>query len=185
MKDTLSINPNPKKTVEYVNNQEFYDALVIYIDSCRKATQEGKERPLVSNYLAECILKIAQGMARRPNFANYSWKEEMIGDAVENCLKYIDKFDYQNYKNPFGYFSQACWYSFLGRIALEKKQSKVKREIVRWAGVDTFALQDHDETGEFTMNLQEFLAGIGDDEPTSVIKQHKDDKPGALEGFME
>ena len=178
--ETIKMPTEPRKPVEYVNNKEFYDALVAYIDECR-ANPENK--PRVTNYLGDCIIKIANGMARRPNFSNYSWKDEMKGDAIETCLRYIDNFDYVNYKNPFGYFSQICWYSFIGRITQEKKQSKIKRGLIKYANVDTFTLQQHDETGEFTMNLQEFLSSLGEEE--EEIKPRKGEvKPGPLEGFM-
>lgn len=182
IKDTRSINPNPKKTVEYLSNPDFYQALKEYKVLCDASPGE---RPTPSNYIGGCIIKIAEGMARRPNFSGYTWKDEMIGDAIETCLKYIDRFDTDNYKNPHAYFSQIVWFSFLGRIALEKKQSKIKRELVRFVDIDTFTLQAHDETGEFTLNLQEFLQGLGDD--ASDVKEEKPKKNivGPLEGFME
>ncbi len=180
MIDDRSINPNPKKTVHYLNNADFKAAL----DTYGKACIEAGEPLQVTEYIGQCIINIANGLARRPNFAGYSWREEMVGDAIETCLLAVRKFDVERGTSALSYFSQICWFSFLGRIATEKKQSRIKREIVRYAGVDTFALQGHDETGEFTLNLQEFLAGIGDDPPPpeKVIAAVK---PGLLEGFME
>lgn len=180
MIDTRSINPVQRKTVHYLNNAEFKAAL----DAYGKACEEAGEDLRVPEYIGQCIVNIANGLARRPNFAGYSWREEMVGDAIEKCLIGIRKFDVNRGTSALGYFSQICWYEFLGRIALEKKQNKIKREIVRYAGVDTFALQGHDETGEFTLNLQEFLASVGDDPPPPPKKQVAV-KPSPLEGFME
>lgn len=42
-------------------------------------------------------------------------------DGVENCLKYIEKFDPEKSNNPFAYFTQVIWFAFLQRIAKEKK----------------------------------------------------------------
>ncbi len=180
MTKELSINPNPKKTVNYLDNEKFKAALEEYRVLREKMHPEV---PRVPEYIGSCIVKIAYGMARRPNFSGYSWKDEMIGDAIETCLKYMDRFDPNRGTSALSYFSQIVWFSFLGRIAQEKKQSKIKREMVRYAGVDTFALQEHDETGEFTMNLQEFLSSIGDDEPEPKHVE-PEPKPGPLEDFM-
>lgn len=178
-----SINPEPKRVVNYLDNEDFKKALNDYKLLCQ---QMAPEVPRVPNYIGDCFIKIANGMARRPNFSGYSWKEEMIGDAIEMCLRNIDKFDTERGTSALAYFSQVVWYCFLGRIALEKKQSKIKREIVRYAGVDTFSLQGHDEDGEFTLNLQEFLTSLGDDEPQPQTQQKKERpiKEGPLEGFM-
>lgn len=182
--DTRSINLEPRKTIEYVNNADFYAALVEYKKLCVASPDD---IPTVPRYIGECLLKIATNLARRPNFAGYSWRDDMIGDAVETCLKYVKSFDPELSKSPFGYFTQCCWYSFIGRITLEKKQSKIKRELVRYANFDSFSLQGHDEDGEFTMQLQDFLTGIGDDvqdQNIPVVKEQKviEDK---FSGFYE
>lgn len=174
--DTISINPIERKTIEYVNNADFYQALVEYKKLCNESPDN---IPPVPRYIGECLLKIATNLARRPNFAGYSWRDDMIGDAIETCLKYVKSFDPEISKSPFGYFTQTCWYSFIGRITQEKKQSKIKRELVRYANFDSFSLQGHDEDGEFTMQLQDFLTGIGDDTqdpapPTKEVKPVQD-----------
>ena len=57
---------------------------------------------------------------------NYVYKEEMVGDGIENCLMYAHNFDPEKSKNPFSYFTQIIYYAFLRRIEKEKKQSYVK-----------------------------------------------------------
>ena len=163
----------------YLDNEEFYAALVEYKQQCDLAGPDNA--PRVSNYIGDCIIKIATGMARRPNFSGYSWKDEMIGDAIETCLKYIDKFDTANYKNPHAYFSQCCWYCFIGRITLEKKQMRIKRALVNYANVDTMSLQEHDD-GEFVTNLNDFITSLGNDE--AEAKKDNTQKIGPLDGFF-
>ena len=53
--------------------------------ACEEAENVG-ERPKVPEYIGECILKIANGLSNRPNFINYTYKDEMISDGIENCL---------------------------------------------------------------------------------------------------
>ena len=48
--------------------------------------------PRITNYIGECFLKIANGLSYRPNFINYTYRQEMISDGIENCLQYIHNF---------------------------------------------------------------------------------------------
>jgi hypothetical protein len=65
-------------------------------------------------------------LSQKPNFANYPFKEEMIGDGIENCLMYAHNFNPRKSKNPFSYFTQIIYFAFLRRIEKEKKQAYVK-----------------------------------------------------------
>jgi hypothetical protein len=165
----------------YLDNKEFHNALVEYKQLCDKMAPEV---PQVPEYIGKCLVLIATNLAKRPNFSGYSWRDEMIGDAIETCLKYVKSFDVTRGTSPLGYFTQCCWYSFIGRITTEKKQSKIKRALVASAGFDTFSLQGQDDDGEFAMQYNDFLTSIGTDEGPPV-KLPKEVIVGALEGFME
>jgi hypothetical protein len=117
-----------KQGVHYVNNEEFYQAIVEYRKLCAQAEVEGKEKPRIPNYIGSCIWKIAQGLSTKPCFSNYSFVDEMIADAVENSILYFDDYktdfgeDNPDYKpNPFSYFSQIAYFAFLRRIYKEEK----------------------------------------------------------------
>ena len=87
-----------------------------------EADDLGESRPPVSEYIGECFMKIAEHLSYKPNFINYEYREEMIGDGIENCLMYAHNFDPEKSKNPFSYFTQMIYYAFLRRIQKEKKQ---------------------------------------------------------------
>jgi hypothetical protein len=110
----------------YVNNQQFLEEMIEYKKSVIEAKQKSAERPRVPEYIGECLFKIATHLARKPNFANYTFKQDMISDGVENCLLYIDNFDHEKSKNPFAYFTQIIYYAFLRRIQKEKKHLYIK-----------------------------------------------------------
>ena len=82
-----------KKSEHYVNNKEFLAAMVEYRKSVNKAKREKKEKPPVPNYIGECFLKIANHLSYRPNFINYTFRDDMISDGIENCLQYLDNFN--------------------------------------------------------------------------------------------
>lgn len=137
-----------KKPVHYVNNEDFLNAIIEYQKLCKEAEEAGDERPIIPNYLGECILKIATKLANRPNFINYSYKDDMILDGIENCIQYFNNFNPEKSKNAFAYFTSIIWYAFLRRIDKEKKQSYIRGKLIRDNTIEQFELQDHDMGGD-------------------------------------
>ena len=112
----------------YVNNADFLAAIKEYKKQVLDADAAGLEKPQVSNYIGECILKIANHLSYKPNFINYSYKDDMILDGIENCISYFDNFDPAKSTNPFAYFTQIIYFAFLRRIQREKKQLYIKHK---------------------------------------------------------
>lgn len=115
-------------TTHYVDNKQLYQVMVEYKEKVNYAKKHGTPRPDIPNYVGECILMIAKRLCTKPNFINYSYKEEMISDGIENCMSYIDNFDPEKSNNPFAYFTQIIYYAFLRRILKEKKQIYIKHK---------------------------------------------------------
>lgn len=141
----------------YVNNADFLKALVEYRAKKKEAEDCGDPKPIVSNYIGECILKIATHLSYKPNFINYSYRDDMILDGVENCIQYIDNFDPTKSNNPFAYFTQIIYYAFLRRIAKEKKQSYIKGKLIQDMPFEAFEVQEGDEGTEFHNAYLEFM----------------------------
>jgi hypothetical protein len=110
----------------YVDNKKFLDEMVKWKKAIREAEESDDDRPPVTEYIGECFLKIAERLCSKSNFMKYPYKDEMIGDAIENCLMYAHNFNPRKSKNPFSYFTQIIYYAFLRRIEREKKQAYVK-----------------------------------------------------------
>ena len=125
-----------KRSDHYVNNKELLEAMVVYRNKCAIAKEKGLEPPLISNYLGDCFLKIATHLSYKPNFVNYMFREDMIGDGIENCVQYIHNFNPEKSTNPFAYFTQIIHYAFLRRIQKEKKQLDIKNKIIEKTGFD-------------------------------------------------
>ena len=113
----------------YINNKEFLNALIEYQADIKKCKKAGKSKPYVTDYIAMCFLQIAQRLSYRPNFINYTYKDDMISDGLENCLAYMHNFNPNKSKNPFAYFTQIIYYAFLRRIQKEKKQQYIKYKV--------------------------------------------------------
>jgi hypothetical protein len=147
---------NKKKNPHYVNNKEFLAAMVEFRDSVLAAEEAGSARPQVPMYVAECIMKIATHLSYKPNFVNYSFREEMICDGIENCLQYIDNFNPEKSNNPFAYFTQIVYYAFLRRIQKEKKYLYTKYKATENANMfaGTSDVQEHDQGVDFNDDIK-------------------------------
>ncbi len=150
-----------KEAPHYVNNREFSEAVVEYIKSTREAEESGDPTPQVTNYIASCFMKIAQGLSYKSNFIRYTYREEMVMDAVENCLKAIYNYDIDTptrtgNPNAFAYFTQISWWAFLRRIAKEKKQQEIKLNYLSQSGIDEFVI-DNEEDPESSRAIKEFI----------------------------
>lgn len=146
----------------YINNTDFLNALIEYKQKCLEATEKSLQEPNIPNYIGECFLKIAEHLSRKPNFASYSFREEMISDGIENCLMYFRNFDPTKSVNPFAYFTQIIYYAFLRRIAKEKKQLYIKYKATEQFGIlDEAELFEDDEGNvrqfELYDNISEFI----------------------------
>ena len=132
-----------RQSIHYVNNADFSAAVVEYVKEVRKAKAKNEQLPIVTDYIASCFLKIAEGLSHKSNFIRYTYREEMVMDAVENCLKAIENYNLETATrtgkpNAFAYFTQITWYAFLRRIAKEKKQQDIKLKYLTSSGLETF-----------------------------------------------
>ena len=123
---------------KFVDNEKFYEEMVFWKKALYKNREQGiDERPAIPEYIGECIWKIAFRYATKPNWRN-AYNEDMVGDAVEECIKYLDRFDENKSKNPFSYFTQIVYYSFLRKISSEKKQLYIKYKVILNSEVEDF-----------------------------------------------
>ena len=172
-----------KKSIHYVDNKKFLEAMIEWNEKCDIAIENNNIPPPVTEYIGECFLKIATHLSYKPNFINYTYRDEMISDGIENCLQYVKNFNPEKSKNPFAYFTQIIYYAFLRRIAKEKKQTHVKNKMVEKNNFDYFTTMDGDDsvyqvpTGWSLDNLPA--------EDVYKPKKKESKKVKGLENFME
>ena len=171
----------------YIDNKRFYEEMKKFKDLCNEAEESGDQYPRIPNYIGECFYKIATKLSNKPNFMNYSYKEEMIGDAIENCIQYIRSFNPEKSTNPFSYFTQVVWHAFIHRIQKEKKQQYIK-----YKAMDNMIINNqhfihgadeafHSITPEVHENTQRFISTFED----NIEKNKKKKEKKALENFIE
>jgi hypothetical protein len=146
----------PASKPHYINNAEFLAALLEHREKVQTAKAAGIDPPSISNYLGDCFIKIARHLSYKSNFINYSYKDEMISDAIENCLAVVNNFDPAKSKNPFAYFTQITFFAFVRRIQREKKQMATKFRYIDQLDISELVTQEHDN-GEFQNQFLEYL----------------------------
>lgn len=162
-----------KTGAHYVDNKKFYEALVAYRKEVDAAAAAGKEQPIVPDYIGECFIKIATHLSYKANFINYTFKDDMISDGIENCLTAVAKFDPEKSTNPFAYYTQIIYFAFIRRIQKEKKQQATKYELIKNMDIDELITQDQD-SGEFTNQFLEYLKRqLDQNEVNKIIKDNK------------
>ena len=155
-----------KNKPHYVDNKKFLQAMIEYRDKCKKAEEKNRKKPDVTNYIGECFLKIANHLSYRPNFINYTYRDDMISDGIEICLQYMNNFDPDKSDNPFAYFTQIIYYAFIRRIQKEKKQMQVKAKIIAYAGVENMMDQVECDDAQYQSQMLDFLQRNSKEEET-------------------
>lgn len=120
----------PQKKVNYINNKDLFLAMVDFLAKRKEAITKGEQTPPVTRYIGQSIQQIANGIASRDNFSSYTFKEDMVGDGVENCIQYLHNFNPEKSQNPFSYLSLIIWNAFIRRIKKERIQSYVKHKLM-------------------------------------------------------
>ena len=152
----INIMRKTTKKEHYVNNKEFLAAMVEYTKNVNRAKRNKQPKPPVTDYIGSCFLKIANHLSYRPNFINYTFRDDMISDGIENCLQYLDNFNPRKSNNPFAYFTQIIYYAFIRRIQKEKKQVTIKNRLITESNYDDMTLQPGEDK-EFKNQFTEFL----------------------------
>jgi len=141
----------------YVDNKKFLVAMVEYREKVQKAEDKKRTKPVVTNYIGECFLKISNHLSYRQNFINYTYRDDMISDGIENCLQYMRNFNPEKSNNPFAYFTQIIYYAFIRRIQKEKKQQDVKAKLIATSGTEMMMDSLVGDDAQYKNQMLEFL----------------------------
>ena len=192
----MALKVKPKNKPHYVNNKEFSEAIMAYAISVDEAKKQNIPVPTVTNYIASCFLKISEGLSHRPNFVRYTYRDEMVMDAVENCLRAINNYNIKTATrtgnpNAFSYFTQICYFAFIRRITKEKKQQEIKFKFIEKMGIEDFVSMGMDnegaeETLAYVDTLRQRIGQIRtkDEAIKAFAKEEKRREKEKLELFM-
>jgi hypothetical protein len=179
-----------KKKKHYVDNEKFFNEIMEYKKQCKEALEQGKEKPRISEYIGKCIYLIAENLSHKPRFINYSFRDELVSDAIENCFLYFDNFNPEKSQNPFAYFTQIIYYAFHRRISKEEKNRYIIYKKFQESVLDTSdsalmvdADDNHVVSSTMYDNLNDFIKNFETRE--QVKKEKRKEKKEGLEKFVE
>jgi hypothetical protein len=193
MSDDKPVKIKPRDKPHYVNNRDFSYAVVDYVKECVDATVNEEKHPVVTDYIATCFMKICEGLSHKPNFVRYTYRDEMVMDGVENCLKAIHNYNIDaatrtGKPNAFSYFTQIAYFAFIRRITQEKKQADIKYKFMEQADIESFMVGidvNSPVDSAFIDTLREKISRIKvrDDAIKDFAKEEKEKKKKGLELF--
>ena len=184
----------PREKPHYVNNRQFSYAVVDYVTEANDAKVKGEKNPVVTDYIATCFMKICEGLSHKPNFVRYTYRDEMVMDGVENCLKAIynyriDAATRTGKPNAFSYFTQIAYFAFIRRIVKEKKQADIKFKFMEQANIEDFvsAIDINSPIDQsFLDTLREKISRVRESDKAikDFSKEQKEKKKKGLEKVM-
>ena len=161
-----------KQKPHYVDNKKFLVAMTEWRLKYDKAEKAKRKQPAVTNYIGECFLKIANHLSYRPNFINYTYRDDMISDGIENCLQYMSNFNPNKSNNTFAYFTQIIYYAFIRRIQKEKKQQDVKAKLIANSGAEMMMDSLVGDDAQYKNQMLDFLQkNVKESEPKEIKKK--------------
>lgn len=125
MKEKKSRKSKSRDDTHYVNNKDFLNAFIQYHSEYKSSKEKGELPPRIPDYIGKCFMKIAEKFSNHKSFIGYPYKDEMIADAIENCIMYAYDFDPNRGTNPFAYFTTVVWHAFVRRINKENKNKYI------------------------------------------------------------
>ena len=167
----------------YVDNTKLVAELEAYKERLKNNPDER-----LPEYVGKCVLDICKRFSMRPNFIGYSYRDEMVSDAIENVLQYITNFDSKKSTNAFSYITQIAYYAFIRRIGREKKQSYIKHRMIRDMPMESFNVNEFDDA-ELSQNFVSYVQSHSSFDFESFEKKMEKKKPiilsSPLEEFMK
>ena len=170
--------------IDYIDNKVFLERVVSYRQRVIQAEQDHYPIPPVPDEIGELFLTLAKNLSNRPCFIKYPYKEDMVLDGVENCLRCINNYRIGKDapKNTFSYFTQVVYWAFLRRIKKEKKSLYTKFKVTE----DTIIMEDPIVTQHLTYSstyMLEFIEGFerSNSEKAKAKKERKKTRQEDLE----
>lgn len=166
-----------------VDNKEFTQQVIEFGRNRKEASKNNHDLPDIPDWIGVSIYKICHGVSMRPNFRGYSYREDMVSDAIEDCVKAVKNYDpdaatRSGKPNAHGYFSQVAYWAMVRRIQLEEKEVNMKIDMIHRSGLDAFVAAGDVETTQICESyLHELRAN------TSSYEKKKSDAKAKHHGW--
>ncbi|AIX13082.1 sigma factor [Erwinia phage vB_EamM-Bue1] len=140
------------------DNDLIVDILVDWIPGRKAAIANGTKLPAVPEIVGRAIQSITERTSTRYNYRDYPFREDMVGDAVLNMIRYLHTFDVsrvgiKNKVNFFSWVTMCADRSFSKKISDEEGQTYLKlRAFEEVGGFAAFQDEADVDISTFTEN---------------------------------
>lgn len=124
------------KTI-YLNNKELLAEV-----------KNSKDAGRMSNNLAKMLQLLCSKYAKKGNYVNYSYNEDMQAYAMMMLVRTWNSFDPQKSNNPFAFFTQCVKNSFIQYLNQEQRQRDVRDLLLIDQGLNPSYGYEDDDGGE-------------------------------------
>jgi DNA-directed RNA polymerase specialized sigma24 family protein len=123
--------------VIYLNNKEL-------LAEVKKSKKKGQ----MSDALAKMLQLLCSKYAKKGNFVNYSYNEDMQAYAMMMLVRTWNSFNPEKSNNPFAFFTQCVKNSFIQYLNHEQRQRDVRDLLLIDSGLNpSYGYDDNDEGG--------------------------------------
>lgn len=153
----------------YIDNEELQKELSGWKKQYDEAIAAQQEIPRVSERLGAYILEIARNYAKKHKFRDYTYIDEMIGDAVLETIKGLKGFKPDTVLSTgnspaFFFITMKVHQAFIRRIPIEQNQQQIKNK----------SLIEHHTIEELQLEADSGYLGRGDNQPDFIQNIYND-----------
>ena len=150
----MADEPKSQPSNYYIDPAAFTKEIVAYREHCAAFKELGNPTPKIPSGIAEKLTLLARRLSFSPKFRNYTYRDEMIQDGLEDCIRYFHNFN-PTKGSPFSYFTQILYYAYVGRIQTEKKQKYIHHKMIkRSMPVEGIAAYNDGEDGDHSIEIE-------------------------------
>lgn len=136
---------------------------------------KSKEQGSITPALAEMLMMLASRYASRPIFALYTYREDMVAEALADLCKNALKFNTERSNNPFAYYTSCIHNSFLGFLNVEKKHRKIRDQLLIEVGENpSFAFEAEYRANMDNEGIRESMTEMQSDIADAKVRVEKD-----------
>lgn len=166
-----------RKPKHYINNKTLLEEMIKYKQAIVDAENTSIQKPQIPRYIGESLMMICNKLSNKFNFINYTYKDEMIADGIENCIAAVDNFDPTKSNNPFAYFTQIAWNAFVRRIQKEKKQTYIKHKNFEMSGIINELMEENILANKHNEYSSDIIKGFEDKLTEKKKKANNNEEP--------
>ena len=122
----------PKVPTPTAKNSITHSGKTIYLNNREllAAVHQSKAKGQMSDTLAKMLQLLCSKYAKKGNFVNYSYNDDMQSYAMLMLVRTWNSFNPEKSNNPFAFFTQCIKNSFIQYLNQEKRQRVIRDEML-------------------------------------------------------